>query len=923
MRCFIKILFIGLVVNVNLAFSQSFTYTGPTSVTVPFGQSNAIGTYNFIYYNVGNLIRPKLIIALDGVLITNDLCHGNDPFLPSSFNISFNPGNHNVQFSLLSVNPNTLDCLDPVIWQVEQFTVTCNFKVRAKNIFDYGIISVDYVDRNSPFDRTSNVNNQVPLGAKDQDYGGYNRIWNTNGNNLSKWERQRIGNPNWDYISSSRNITYSVQTLDVSATLRAGLRKNFAISRQDKTEFDDVPPSVVTHIVELNSGQISAPGTLTPGSITYNYAGWEDNLSELNPRTIWPTNNETYTALYKYPHYSNTTTAYENPSQRRFIRSYSGYLHMVYESMGKVWYERSTNSGQSWEIMNNGKPIYKGIATHPSIDYYPGNDDVIIVYNKDEWEIAAQYYENGVFKCESIVSNSGGVTDDSKPVITWAYTRLMVAWNEWGGYIIYRFGQKVTISNPPYHDFYWYFDPRSVSYSDGDRNNPTIGTSKQGLISFWLAWDINQSSIQFINLVPINGASDIQQSPIFTYGQAGFQQNYQPSISVMPNNDFRISWFGQNIIDGNVIKQVVTYFNYQFYIFGTAVSSHSMSTTNDGRSIIAYGDFDGTNNKFRQIWFYTLGKSLGTTGKQTHLSNGTSLSNMYAMSFQNATLPYSFTMSANLGSLQKVTEIPIASGRKGIVIGDSAEFYFTLGDVTLNGNTIDFIPTGLNPDFTSLDTLNYYLSTEKFNVTNSSQFDFSIQYGVTDSLKAVQNLDENEYVRFKLQLINANNNHLIGEYTVVTFTKQNIIPNYGKSFSINTNGIGNKKVKVRIVVEENIGGEYAMANIHAEENVLPKQNPNVISYTGSEVVTEYALEQNYPNPFNPTTTIKYQIPTSGNVSMKVYDILGNEVANLVDGYMETGKYEVSFDASFLASGVYIYRLNVNDYVNVKKMVLLK
>ena len=350
--------------------------------------------------------------------------------------------------------------------------------------------------------------------------------------------------------------------------------------------------------------------------------------------------------------------------------------------------------------------------------------------------IAAQYYENGVYKCESIVSTSGWVTDESKPVIAWTYSRLMVAWNEIG-YILYRLGQKISTPN---HDFYWYFDPRMVSESDAYRNNPTIGTSKLTLTSFWLAWDINQTSIQFINLVPINGASDIQQSPIYAYGQAGFSTNYRPSISVTPNNDYRISWFGENYVDGIGQKQVVTYFNYQFYIFGTNVSSHSMSVTDDGRSIIAYGDNDGASNKFRQIWYYTLDEGLGTSGKQTHLSNGSSLSNMYAMSFQNATLPYSFSMSANLGSLQKVTEIPIACGRKGIVIGDSAEFYFTLGDVTLNGNTIDFIKTGINPDFSLLDTLNYYLSTEKFNVTNSSQFDFSIEYGVTDSLKAVQSL---------------------------------------------------------------------------------------------------------------------------------------------------------------------------------------
>jgi hypothetical protein len=97
----------------------------------------------------------------------------------------------------------------------------------------------------------------------------------------------------------------------------------------------------------------------------------------------------------------------------------------------------------------------------------------------------------------------------------------------------------------------------------------------------------------------------------------------------------------------------------------------------------------------------------------------------------------------------------------------------------------------------------------------------------------------------------------------------------------------------------------------------------IVGVEDFSVPTEFALEQNYPNPFNPTTIIKYQIPTSGNVTIKVNDILGNEVAKLVDDFMGTGKYEVSFDASSLASGVYIYRLNINDFVNVKKMILLK
>ena len=86
---------------------------------------------------------------------------------------------------------------------------------------------------------------------------------------------------------------------------------------------------------------------------------------------------------------------------------------------------------------------------------------------------------------------------------------------------------------------------------------------------------------------------------------------------------------------------------------------------------------------------------------------------------------------------------------------------------------------------------------------------------------------------------------------------------------------------------------------------------------------EFALEQNYPNPFNPATTINYSIPEAGNVEMKVYDILGNEVATLVNEVKAPGNYSAMFDASSLASGIYIYTLRANNFVQTKKMMLMK
>ncbi|MEJ2196894.1 MAG: T9SS type A sorting domain-containing protein [Ignavibacteriaceae bacterium] len=85
----------------------------------------------------------------------------------------------------------------------------------------------------------------------------------------------------------------------------------------------------------------------------------------------------------------------------------------------------------------------------------------------------------------------------------------------------------------------------------------------------------------------------------------------------------------------------------------------------------------------------------------------------------------------------------------------------------------------------------------------------------------------------------------------------------------------------------------------------------------------YNLSQNYPNPFNPSTVINYQIPQSGKVIIKIYDLIGNEVSTLVDEYKEAGSYNTTFEAGSLTSGMYIYKLITNGFVSSKKMMLVK
>ncbi len=99
--------------------------------------------------------------------------------------------------------------------------------------------------------------------------------------------------------------------------------------------------------------------------------------------------------------------------------------------------------------------------------------------------------------------------------------------------------------------------------------------------------------------------------------------------------------------------------------------------------------------------------------------------------------------------------------------------------------------------------------------------------------------------------------------------------------------------------------------------------PLGINHNGLNLPANYKLNQNFPNPFNPTTNIGFDVPRSGNVRLVVYDVLGNIVYKLVDGYLYAGSYKYDFNASDISSGVYFYTLTADNFVETKRMVLIK
>jgi hypothetical protein len=142
--------------------------------------------------------------------------------------------------------------------------------------------------------------------------------------------------------------------------------------------------------------------------------------------------------------------------------------------------------------------------------------------------------------------------------------------------------------------------------------------------------------------------------------------------------------------------------------------------------------------------------------------------------------------------------------------------------------------------------------------------------------------------------------------------------NNGTSWTAVNTGLTTTLVYALVVSDTNL---FAGTNCGAWRRPLSDMLTEVKS--GELLPRLFALEQNYPNPFNPSTTIRYSLPHRSQVLLTVYNTLGQQVATLVQGEQEAGSYEVKFDGSGLASGVYFYRIQAGSYVETRKLVLIR
>ncbi|RJP62696.1 MAG: T9SS C-terminal target domain-containing protein [Ignavibacteriales bacterium] len=400
------------------ASSFSYVYEGTSTRTISFGSSTTSYLIYFNYNITESLVRPKMVISVNGDLVTNDLCTGNESYLPSTFNLVLSEGVHDVQFALLSVNPNTLSCYDPVIHQVENEIFTIKFQVRIQNNFDGGEIYVDdmVTPKNAPYNKTASNGVSIPVKAKPQFADNYQRIWNQNGTNNSDWQyKQSIGS--FQFFDDNIQTSYNVQSNDKNTIVQANLRKVCNVDFQNQFSgtsaggemyingsWKNAPSTEV--VVEQNQISVTAKQSYIINGIVYDFEKWTDNISARS-RNIYPSGHGTYTAKYK------GTPTFDGLMRNLIISGTGGINNYV----KLTWSDHPNDYVTQYHIYRYYKrpdgtvstPVHiatrnRGTLTYTDIEYKynPSGGDYILYY-----DVKAYYSLEGTISPAAYVSTKG------------------------------------------------------------------------------------------------------------------------------------------------------------------------------------------------------------------------------------------------------------------------------------------------------------------------------------------------------------------------------------------------------------------------------------------------------------------------------------------------------------------------------------
>jgi len=628
-------------------------------------------------------------------------------------------------------------------------------------------------------------------------------------------------------------------------------------------------------------------------NVTYQNAGANETPLVFNA------SNAEARAVYKGHLASNKSrvTGYNNG--RRIVKDNNGTLHMVYDDGGLIWLTTSSNGGQTWteeqQISFNDDVICK----NPSIAYSSAHHKIFIVWEATGADGLTRIdtYPHGYY-----VTDNGSVvtgTGEARPVVA-----AMPENNRF--YIAWRFKKTGTSAERIWLAKYEYYQGsgfEDVAEVPGGPNNYPAMEIDQGLSSIVFLWA--ESGKLHYNKYTASGSSGTWKYST-EYVFPGGQNIKTPACAMSFNSDYVYIAY-EDMIMGETPTVNYAQFNKALQSpiltgmtvleMGSVINSNPSISYYNGTKSVLYNS--GENIVRRKLTGSTWTGTTLSSGKYANIAVNCSTGAVWTK-YNNA--PYLIGCDYPSSGSYPITPIvpfkPIITHTYAItnVSGDTGYIMLKLNKLDFNNSTINFAEP------LQSDTV----------IAPVSVIPVELEMEVTTC--NLNSPPASEEVLFKVDFID-------GSQTIsLTNLRYHEIPDTSIIFtkSITANNLHYREGFLRFgFVNLEPLSYFTLAEV--DTSGLEKES----AFELNILPARYILEQNYPNPFNPLTYISFSLPEAGNVHLEVFDINGHKIKELISGQRPAGQHQYIFNGEGLASGIYFYRLQVNNYSSVKRMLMVK
>ncbi len=658
------------------------------------------------------------------------------------------------------------------------------------------------------------------------------------------------------------------------------------------------------------------------------FSGWE-----ADPNTYGAGMLDCYQSIllsFGYAGKSVDASATFGNHQRKLVRESSGKLHVAFGSGGSVFYRNSNKTGASWQTTNR---ISDGTSdnTYPSIT--ERSNYIYAVWqrqNGSNWDLLYNYSTNGgttwLASPIILVSNFGCSAPGPQPVILAgtpsASFELMVVYRHLNGLSSLRSTSYPVGGN--------WTGPVLVTGTNQYSQNPSLTYRSNDYPPYRLVWDEN-NKINYSMYYP-----DTWTTP-YDIGNGAYMASNKtnPSISVTSSNDIDIVWEGtysgtRSIITNRNLSSVYNAFqNSSYHYYKPSVTGHV-----NGRATVVW--HDNSLNVRKAIydpaygWYY-IGSIIGTNGANASASVMNQQGGDAKVVWTEGTSsPYTIHLDGTLlnkpiakgGSENSTLTLLDGKVHRQLILRDSVTNAFLA--VQLEAPRLVGSSGEESVEFIAVDDTMRYTPQQIFSLLETKPFALTSRtnaFAMRRMIRAQGIGTLASQGRLRVELVNAQNGQVISSFAHFDLVENGRGIALDDSIRVPVNrSSGQYKLRLKA---ENLALSVPTRRASLVNIFVGQSEGQRISKPNEVIPTSSALLGNYPNPFNPATTIRFAIPQNEYVTLKVYDMLGREVATLVNGVRDAGTYDEVFDASKLSSGVYIYKLTAGNFTAAKKLAVVK